>query len=392
MFNTVIVRYGELALKSPGVRKRFEQILVSNIEAMLDQDNIEYSDVRREWGRIFVETNDPAAPKSVSNVFGVVSTSPAITVEATLEAAASKCAEIAENMVQDGESFAIRPRRSGNHSFHSSDIGISCGDAVYSRLDSQGKSISVNLTDPDKEIYVEMRQSKAYVFTEIVDGVGGLPLGTQGKMVVLISGGIDSPVAAWMMMRRGVDLIPVYADNSPFANDAGKKRTMDCVRVLQKWAPGRPMKFYEVPNGAYLSAVREKCNVKNTCIMCKRMMYRLGFEVMNMEKASGIITGSSLGQVASQTTYNMYAEIYGLGLPLYHPLIGLDKTDIIDMAKRIGTYDISIRKTAGCGAVPVHPEVRARYTIGAEEDAKLDIDSIVAESMARAKVHRLADE
>ncbi len=392
MFNTVIVRYGELALKSPGVRTRFERILVSNIEAMLAQENVEYSSVRREWGRIFVETNDPAAPKVVSNVFGIVSTSPAITVEATLEAAASKCAEIAENMIQDGESFAIRPRRSGNHSFQSSDIGISCGDAVYMRLDSQGKSISVNLTDPDKEIYVEMRQSQAYVFTEIVDGVGGLPLGTQGKMVVLISGGIDSPVAAWMMMRRGVDLIPVYADNSPFANDAGKERTMDCVRVLQKWASGRPMKFYEVPNGAYLSAVRENCNVKNTCIMCKRMMYRLGFEVMNMEKASGIITGSSLGQVASQTTYNMYAEIYGLGFPLYHPLIGMDKTEIIDMAKTIGTYDISIRKVASCGAVPVHPEVRARYTIGAEEDEKLEIDSTVAESMAGAKVHRLSDE
>lgn len=392
MFNTVIVRYGELALKSPGVRKKFEQILVSNIEAMLSQEKIEYSSVLREWGRIFVETTDPNAAKAIANVFGVVSTSQAITVEATLEAAASTCAKVAENLIRSGESFAIRPRRSGNHEFRSSDIGVSCGDAVYERLDSRGKSISVNLTDPDKEIFVEMRQSKAYVFTEVVEGVGGLPLGTQGKMVVLISGGIDSPVAAWMMMRRGVEIVPVYANNAPFADEAGKERTMDCVRVLQKWAPGHPMKFYEVPNGPYLEAVRSKCNVKNTCIMCKRMMYRLGFEVMNREKASGIITGSSLGQVASQTTYNMYAEIYGLGFPIYHPLIGLDKTDIIDMAKRIGTYDISIRKTAGCGAVPVHPEVRARYTIGAEEDEKLDIDSIVGESMAGAKIHRLADE
>ncbi|MBP2030952.1 thiamine biosynthesis protein ThiI [Methanohalophilus levihalophilus] len=391
MFNTVIVRYGELALKSPGVRKRFEQTLVSNIEAMLDQEKIEYSEVRREWGRIFVESSDSNAAKVVANVFGIVSTSPAITVDATLEASATTCAKVAENMVQDGESFAIRPRRSGNHDFRSSDIGISCGDAVYEKLDSQGKSISVNLTDPDKEIFVEMRQSKAYVFTEIVDGVGGLPLGTQGKMVVLISGGIDSPVAAWMMMRRGVEIIPVYANNAPFANDAGKERTMDCVRALQKWAPGHLMKFYEVPNGPYLEAVREKCNVKNTCIMCKRMMYRLGFEVMNKEKASGIITGSSLGQVASQTTYNMYAEIYGLGFPIYHPLIGLDKTEIMDLAKKIGTYEISIRKAASCGAVPVHPEVRARYTIGAEEDEKLDIDSIVAESMAGTKIHRLVD-
>jgi thiamine biosynthesis protein ThiI len=389
MPDTVIVRYGELALKSRNVRDRFERVLVSNIEAMLKQEGVGYSGLRREWGRIFADTNDPSAAGVIAEVFGVVSTSAAVTVPATLEDAARACAELAEDLMGDGESFAIRPRRSGNHSFCSADIGVSCGDAVYERLTSRGKTVSVDLTNPDKEIFVEMRQSKAYIFTETISGVGGLPLGTQGKMVALISGGIDSPVAAWMMMRRGVSIIPVYCDNSPFADEAAREKALDCVRVLQRRAGGKPMTVYEIPNGANLMAFRDCCKVKNTCILCKRMMYRLAFEVMKKEKASGIITGSSLGQVASQTSHNLYAEANGLGFPLYHPLIGLDKTEIIDMAKKIGTYDISIREAADCSAVPDRPEVRAGLTVAADEEKKLDIEGLVKTSLEGSKVWRI---
>jgi len=115
-------------------------------------------------------------------------------------------------------------------------------------------------------------------------------------------------------------------------------------------------------------------------------MYRIAFEVMEKEKASGIITGSSLGQVASQTTFNLHAEIYGLGFPIYHPLISFDKTEIIDMAKKIGTFDISILSSAGCGAVPERPEVRAMYDAVVEEEAKLDVDGLIDDSLANAKV------
>ncbi len=386
MENVIIIRYGELALKSTGVRNWYEKILVNNISSMLNYHEIPFSQISREWGRIFIHTQDVRAAQAAANVFGVVSTSFAQVTDANIEAAGEMCAKLADGSITEGQSFAIRARRTGNHSFSSRDIGIKCGEAVWNMLQSRGITPSVDLDDPDREIFVEMRQSNAYVFTGTVDGVGGLPMGTQGKMISLVSGGIDSPVATWLMMKRGVEIIPVYCNNSPYNDDRAHKRTMDCIKVLQQWCPSQPMKVYEVPNGTNLGKFIDSCSRNKTCLMCKRTMYRIAARIMGKEGASGIITGSSLGQVASQTTYNMYAELYGLSVPLYHPLIGLDKNEIIDIAKRIGTYDISIRPTGGCGAVPAHPEVRASFDSLVLEEDKIDIEELVNKSVEKAVV------
>ncbi|WP_048130293.1 MULTISPECIES: tRNA uracil 4-sulfurtransferase ThiI [unclassified Methanosarcina] len=387
--NVVIVRYGELALKSTGVRNWYEKILMKNIAAMLDSRSIPYSLIRREWGRIFIETTDPRAAGVAADVFGVVSTSPALITEPDLESAARNCALLGTDLIRKGESFAIRARRSGNHSFSSADLGRNCGDAVWNALEKEGINPSVNLSSPDKEIFVEMRQNLAYIYLETVKGVGGLPLGTQGSMVVLMSGGIDSPVAAWLMMKRGVMIIPVYCNNSPYAEDAAKERAFDCIRQLQAWAPGHQFTTYELPHGPNLGVFIETCDRKNTCLLCKRMMYREAYEVMKKEGASGIITGSSLGQVASQTAANMYAEIYQLAIPVYHPLIAFDKSEIVDIARRIGTYDISTRPAGGCAAVPEHPEVKANYDLIVLEEKKLGIETMVSDALKASKVLKL---
>ncbi|WP_135606044.1 tRNA uracil 4-sulfurtransferase ThiI [Methanococcoides sp. NM1] len=392
MYDVVIVRYGELALKSPGVRNLYERVLVRNLEAMLKQENISFSRVFREWGRIFIESDDPAAAKAAADVFGVVSASSAAKVEADIDVAAKVCADIGADLIKDGESFGIRARRSGKDGLSSTDIGRLCGDAVWGRLESLGKTPKVDLSDPDREIFVEMRQNRAYVFTDIVKGVGGLPLGTQGKMIVLMSGGIDSPVAAWLMMRRGVKIIPVYANNEPFAEESAHERARKCVEVLQRWSPADRIKMYDVPHGKNLDTFIKKCNEKNTCLLCKRTMYRMAYEIMKKEGADGIVTGSSIGQVASQTAANMHAEIYGLGIPLYHPLIGLDKTEIIDLARRIGTYDVSIMPTSGCGAVPARPEINAAFDLIVREEEKLDIEEMVMDAVTNARSFFIGDE
>lgn len=388
-FEVVIVRYGELALKSTGVRNWYEKILMKNIAAMLDSRDITYSQIRREWGRIFIETEDSRAAEAAADVFGIVSTSPALTTEPTLENAASVCATLAKDLVLEGESFAVRARRSGNHPFSSVDIGRTCGDAVWSALEKEGKHPRVDLNSPDKEVFVEMRQNLAYVYLEIFKGVGGLPLGTQGSMVVLMSGGLDSPVAAWLMMKRGVMITPVYCNTSPYAENAARERAFDCIRQLQKWAPGHQFTTYEIPHGPNLQAFIDICNRKNTCLLCKRMMYREAYEVMKKEGASGIITGSSMGQVASQTAANMYAEIYQLAIPIYHPLIALDKTEIIDIARKIGTYDISSRPAGSCTAVPERPEIGANYDLIVIEERKMDIETMVSNAMKALKVLKL---
>jgi thiamine biosynthesis protein ThiI len=392
MENVIIVRYGELALKSTGVRNWYEKILVKNISAMLDHRGIPYSKISREWGRIFIKSDDVRAAKAASDVFGVVSTSFAQVTDATIEAAGALCAELADGYISEGQSFAIRARRTGNHSFSSRDIGMKCGDAVWKMLESKGITPSVDLTNPGREIFVEMRQSKSYVFTETVEGVGGLPLGTQGKMISLVSGGIDSPVATWLMMKRGIEVIPVYCNNTPFNDERAHSRTMDCLKALQEWCPGYPFKFYEVPHGANLQDFIDSCSKNKTCLLCKRTMYRIALEIMKKEGASGIITGSSIGQVASQTTFNMYAELYGLCLPLYHPLIAMDKNEIIEIARKIGTYDISIRETGGCGAVPIHPEVKAAVDSMLVEEKKIAIEDLVEKSVKNARVLRIKIE
>jgi thiamine biosynthesis protein ThiI len=387
--NVVIVRYGELALKSPGVRNWYEKILMKNIAAMLDSKNIPYSLMRREWGRIFIETTDPRAAGAAADVFGVVSTSSALITEPKLESTAETCAFLGKDLIREGESFAIRARRSGNHSFSSADIGRTCGDAVWEMLEKEGKHPRVNLSSPDKEIFVEMRQDLAYVYLETVKGVGGLPLGTQGNMVVLMSGGLDSPVAAWLMMKRGVMITPVYCNTSPYAEDAARERAFDCIRQLQAWAPGHQFTTYEIPHGPNLRSFIDTCNRKNTCLLCKRTMYREAYEIMKKEGASGIITGSSLGQVASQTAANMHAEIYQLAIPIYHPLIAFDKSEIMDIARKIGTYDISTRSAGNCTAVPERPEVKANYDLIVLEEKRLDIENMVSEALKAAKVLKL---
>lgn len=388
--DVVLVRYGELALKSSGIRNLYEKLLMKNIAAMLASREIPYSQIRREWGRIFIETTSAKdAARAAADVFGVVSTSPAVSAESSLEKAASVCAAHAQGIIKEGESFAIRARRSGNHPFSSTDVGKACGDAVWISLENEGVTPKVDLTAPDKEIFVEMRQNQAYIFLETVKGVGGLPLGTQGSMVVLMSGGLDSPVAAWLMMKRGVTIIPVFCNNTPYAQSAARDRAFDCIRQLQKWAPGYQFRTYEIPHGPNLKSFIEICNRKNTCLLCKRMMYREAFEVMKKENASGIITGSSLGQVASQTAANMYAEIYQLAIPIYHPLIALDKTEIMDIARKIGTYDISNRPAGSCTAVPEKPEIGANYDLIVTEEKKMDIENMVSIALQDIKILKL---
>lgn len=387
--DVVIVRYGELALKSKGVRDWHEKILLKNIEAMLSSRDISYSLIRREWGRIFVETADPRAAEAVADVFGVVSASPARIAEPNLKSVSEVCATLAKTLIQEGESFAIRARRSGNHPFTSTEIGRNCGDAVWDALEKERRHPSVDLGSPDREIFVEMRQNMAYVYLKTFTGVGGLPLGTQGRMVVLISGGLDSPVAAWLMMKRGVLMIPVFCNTFPYSGNEAKERAFDCIRQLQKWAPGHQFTTYEIPHGPNLESFISLCSRKNTCLLCKRMMYREAYEIMKKEKANGIITGSSLGQVASQTSANMYAEIYQLPIPIYHPLIAFDKTEIMDIARKIGTYDISNRQAGGCTAVPERPEVRANYDSVMLEEKKMDLQAMVLKAVNSAKIFRL---
>ncbi|CAD7770179.1 tRNA sulfurtransferase [Candidatus Methanoperedenaceae archaeon GB37] len=381
-FDVVIVRYDEIALKGRYVRNRYERALVNNLKMMLERGGARYTGITRERGRIFIHTSDERVIGLASRVFGVASVSPALTTTSRLMDIGWLAARVGDSVIGDGESFAVRSRRTGSHDFTSRDVAVHCGDAILKEMGERG--VYVDLTSPQHEIHVEVRGENAYVYNRIERGVGGLPLGTQGKMIALLSGGIDSPVAAWLMMKRGCEIVFLYCNNHPFSDEDTWKRAMECIEALRAWSP-IGFRVYEAPNGENLRVFLDRCDEKLVCVLCKRMMYRIAIEIMKREGAHGIVTGTSLGQVASQTAQNLMAEAYQLSYPIYHPLIGLDKKEIITIAERIGTYTSSIGP-GSCTAMPDHPATEAKIerVLLAEENA--GVEELLQRTIERTKV------
>jgi len=367
--DVVLVRYGEITLKDRWTRQNWERILAGNIAFDLRSAGLEHKVTRGE-GRIFIQTPDPRASEIAARVFGVVSTSPARAVAPDLEEICQAAVEIA--LKAGPATFAIRPRRSGI-SISSEEIGRVAGDAVR-----QTTGASVDLEEPELEIFVEARREAAYIFTQVVKGVGGLPLGSQGKMLALVSGGIDSPVAAWMMMKRGCPVSLLHFDSRPYAD--ALKPSLQSAKVLASWTSGRKIDFITVPISRGIEKIASHYP-RATCVLCRRLMYRIAADVMKTQAALGIVTGYSMGQVASQTAENILAEQADLSVPVFHPLIAMDKSEIMDLARKIGTYDVTV-ETGSCTAVPKKPMTKAKRDEILAMDEELGLREM-AEALAK---------
>ena len=353
-YNLIIARYGEVGLKSSKVRSRFEKKLVKNIKVAID------CEVDRNQGRIYIfpQVFDDAI-KNLNRVFGIVSYSPAIStytdfddIDKTLGDYVEKL--ICENILDENTKFAIRCRRVGDHDFSSQEMAAYCGGVVRKRI-----LAPVDLTNPDLTIFIEVRGEDTFIYHEKILGPGGLPLGTQGKVVCLVSSGIDSPVAAYLMMKRGCEVIALYCDNAPFTSQEALNNYNKLIDQLQNYAAGVPIKKRVVKYGDYLQKAKEDASEKMTCILCKSGMYKIAEMLANKMGALAIVDGSSVGQVASQTLNNILTTRYGVDMPVLSPLIGLDKTEITKIAEEIGTFEISKIDDGGCSAVPRYPETKS---------------------------------
>ena len=350
----IIARYGEIGLKSPKIRSRFERKLVKNIKATFE------CDVDRNQGRIYIFPKDfDEGIKKLNRVFGVVSYSPATATHANYDEIDETLAQytkdlMAEGILDENTKFAIKCRRVGTHDFTSQEMAAHCGGVVRNVV-----LAPVDLTNPDLTIFVEIRENDAYIYHEKIKGPGGLPLGTQGKVVVLLSSGIDSPVAAYLMMKRGCEVVALNCNNDPFTTPKALELFNQLVDQLNIYANGVPIKKRIVDYGEYLAVAKEKAPEKMTCVLCKSGMYRIAEKLANKIGADAIVDGSSVGQVASQTLSNILATRYGVEMPILSPLIGLDKEEITAIAKDIGTFEISKIDDGGCSAVPRYPETRA---------------------------------
>ena len=353
-YDVIIARYGEIGLKSPKIRSRFERKLVKNIKATFE------CEVVRNQGRIYIHPKDfTESIEKLNRVFGVVSYSPAVSTKTTYEDIDKTLDEytkqlIDENVLDENTKFAIKCRRVGKHDFTSQEMAAHCGGVVRNVV-----LAPVDLTNPDLTIFVEIRDNDTYIFHEKIKGPGGLPLGTQGKVVVLLSSGIDSPVATYLMMKRGCEVVALNCNNDPFTTPKALELFNQLVDQLNIYAQGVPIQKRVVDYGEYLQTAKEKAPEKMTCVLCKSGMYHIAEKLARKLGADAIVDGSSVGQVASQTLSNILATRYGVEMPILSPLIGLDKEEITAIAKDIGTFEISKIDDGGCSAVPKYPETRA---------------------------------
>lgn len=388
--DTVLVRHGDIGVKSSKVQSAMERTLRENVETMLASRGID-ADVERQWTRILIRTDEAsvdAATDAATDVFGVISASPALVVPPTKEAIVDALAEAAAEAYVGG-TFAVRARRAGKpdaHPFSSNDLERDGGSAVWNAVEDRFEP-TVDLDDPDVTFYVECRENEAFVFNEKRSGPGGLPLGTQGTVVALISGGIDSPVAAWEMMKRGCEIVPVYLDLGDYGGIDHEARAIETVRSLAKYAPNRDMDVRRVPVGDEMDLLVEEVG-KTRMLSYRRFMYRVAEHVARAEGADGIVTGEAIGQKSSQTPANLAVTSRVTDLPIHRPLLTLDKHEISEQARAIGTFTNSTIP-AGCNRIaPNYPETNATLdrVLEPEPEELFDLAAVAAERVERVEI------
>jgi thiamine biosynthesis protein ThiI len=390
VYDTVIIRFsGEIWLKKVWTRKFYEKRLSRNLKTALKHFKIPYTEVVRRHGRFYLKTSAATeAAEKLTKIFGISSVSPATETTSKLEDIMEKSMFLAGKTLQKGNSFAVQCKRVGKHEYSSADIRNLLGQRV---LDEFGKKLDlkVDLDNPDTVLGVEVRDSQAFVYLQVIEGVGGMPLGTQPRLVGLFSGGIDSAVACWLVMKRGSPIVPVYFDISPYADEKTTERALAVAEVLFGWAIGGHRKVYVVQHGENLKQIMET-NRKYSCLLCKRMMYRVAERLAEQLHAEGIVTGEAIGEQASQTLTNLRVLNAAVKeYPVHRPLLGFDKEETEAIARKIGTYKVSSRKAGECTAVPYQPSTKAKLEDVLNAEEKLDIEKMVEKSLKSIKTVEL---
>ena len=389
--NGVLIRFGEVFLKRD--RKRF---FLDKLDANLRRVLRPFPelDVRRPYGRFVVQHRgfrdkpSEAPPldepvrviRALSRVFGVTSLSPVTVLPADWEVLQRVIPDIVDGWLAErpAATFGVATRRSYKRfPKRSMDINRELGAAILERR----PELKVHLDAPDLRVGIEVREEGAFVHGEKIRGPGGLPVGSNGKVLALLSGGIDSPVAIWSILRRGVEAEAVYFHSFPYTSDAAKEKVAALARQVGRWQGGLPL--HVVPFTDIQRACRDAARPRYLVLLYRRFMFRIAQELAHERAAAALVTGESLGQVASQTLPNLHCIESIVDLPVLRPLIAHDKQDTITIARRIGTYDISIQPHDDCCSlfVPKHPELRGREADLLRAEARIDGDKLVREAI-----------
>ncbi len=380
MNDILLLKLGEVVLKGLN-RKGFEQKLVANVRRrLLPIGNFR---VYCMQSTIYVEAQEDSADmdaafEAVQQVFGVVKVSRAAPCEKDKDAIAKKAIEYLREDMLRAKSFKVESKRS-DKSFPLSSIQLS--QYVGGELAEAYPGCAVDVHEPELVVNLEVRDLAAYVHAAPVDGAGGMPVGSNGVAVTLLSGGIDSPVSTYMIARRGVRLIPVHFFSFPYTSEQAKEKVIELTRLLTAWC-GR-MDLEVVPFTHIQEEIRDKCPEEYFTLIMRRFMMRIAERIALDVGAKAIVTGENLGQVASQTMEAMASTQAVLHMPVLQPLVGMDKEEIVRLSRKIGTFDTSILPYEDCCTVftPRHPRTRPTVAEVEKAEAALDVDALVEEAL-----------
>lgn len=380
--NTFIVRCGEVALK--GLNKPyFERMLVDRIKRVLKKNN--GVEVKRNEGLIFVralkELDSDLIVGDISRVFGVASISPAVETESDMDAIGEAAVEYMLQLIEKKgvKTFKVDAKRADkNFPVKSPDIARQIGAKVLIGC----KVLKVDVHNPDCLLFVDVRKDKSYIYEQKISGFGGLPLGTNGKGMILLSGGIDSPVAAWMMAKRGMLIEAVHFHSYPYTSERAREKVVDLAGIVAGYC-GR-FKMHIINLLPIQEMIVQNCPEEETTILVRRFMMKIAEKVALETDCMMLITGENLGQVASQTAEALVVTDQSVQMPVMRPLIAMDKVDIMDMARNIGTFETSILPYEDCCTVflPKHPTTKPKLTKILESESRLDVDKLVADAVA----------
>ena len=371
MFHTFLIKYGEIGIKGNN-RHVFEDALAKQVRLRLAHVNGEF-EIRKERGRIYVECgggwDEEETVSALTRVFGIVGICPVHTYPLT------EIGELRENVVEyvkeehpdSTASFKVKARRVNKEYPHESmEIDAELGEAILMAC----PKMHVDVHHPDILFDLEIRD-RVYVYSKVIPGPGGMPVGSNGSAMLCLSGGIDSPVAGWMIAKRGVKIDAVYFHAPPYTSERAKQKVIDLAKAVARYTG--PIRLHVVNFTDIQLAIYDTCPHEELTIIMRRFMMRIAEHFARKDGDLGIVTGESIGQVASQTMQSLITTNAAVSMPVYRPLIGFDKSEIVDIAKQIDTYETSILPYEDCCTIFVakHPVTKPVTEIIERSEAKL---------------------
>ncbi|MBM15416.1 MAG: tRNA 4-thiouridine(8) synthase ThiI [Nitrospina sp.] len=379
---TILVRYDEIGLKGRN-RKYFEKALLKNIKRALPSDSaIEY---RIPRGRILIDLSSEIAEKygdCLQNIPGIASYSIGVSIDPDFDQMAELGIQWIEPLLigKDQLNFCVRTRRS-EKTFPktSTEINFEVGSRIMSKLGPKG--LNVDIKNSDFTLEIEIGENEILIFHNREPGLCGLPVGSSGNILCMLSGGIDSPVAAYLMACRGCRVHFVFFDNQPFLGRGGYEKVKKLAKIINGYQ-GRA-KLFVVPFQDIQMSIRDHCKEENRIVLYRRMMYRIADKIAKDQEMPGLVTGESLGQVASQTLENLAAVTCVTTMNILRPLIGMNKESIIKLARKIGTYDVSVEPQPDCCSVfmPANPSTRGKIHLLEYDEKKIPLEQLEEEAL-----------